>query len=150
MKRVRHGLFLFDLPEPFDYFAVGDASRNVKLPSIPELELRVLLHGLDDVGAAPEHDSHDLEGGLVAVDAQNAKGVLAQFVVDALDETVQVVVRLVRQLVFSLALLVVHKVKAESIVVPVLPERLQSLTLVLMIYDQRLEVKKAEVFIDRG
>ena len=53
-------------------------------------------------------------------------------------------------LTLTLVLLIVHKVEAECFVIPVLPEGLQSLTLVFMIHDKCFKVEKVKLFVDRG
>jgi len=81
-------------------------------------ELGVLLHGLDHVGASPEEDAHDVERGLIPVDAEDAEGVLAQLVIHALQETVQEVVGNVQDDALTVDLLVVDKVEGEGCIIP--------------------------------
>ena len=49
----------------------------------------------------------------------------------------------------TLVFLVMHKVEAEGVVVPVLPQCLKSFTLVFMIYYKCFELEKVKLFVDR-
>ena len=73
----------------------------------------------------------------------------AQFIVHSLYKTIEIVVCDVKLLTLPLVFLIVNKVETEYVVIPVLPEGLQSLTLVFMIYDKCFEVEKVKLFIDR-
>ena len=91
---------------------------DVELVLEEVFELGVLLHGLDHVGASPEEDTHDIKRRLVAVDAEDAEGVLAQLVIHALQETVQEVVGNVQDDTLTVDLLVVYKVEGEGCIIP--------------------------------
>lgn len=109
---------LFDGPEVLDELPVDCGILDVELGLEEIFELGVLLHGLDHVGASPEEDAHNVEGGLVAVDAEDAEGVLAQLVIHALQETVQEVVGHMEDDTLTFDLLVFDKVEGEGCIVP--------------------------------
>jgi hypothetical protein len=137
-------LAFLDCPESFHDLAIGRGSLDIELPLFIVLVLRVLLHGLDDAGPAPEEDAHDLEEGLGSVDSKDTKGVPTHLVVHALDKAVEKVVRLVKHNSLAIVFLVVDKVERHGSIVPILPQVMQSLFLVNGIYNESLEVKQVE------
>jgi hypothetical protein len=113
---------LFDGPEVLDELPIDCGILDVEFVLEEVFELGVLLHGLDHVGASPEEDTHDVKRGLIAVDAEDAEGVLAQLVIHALQETVQEVVGNVQDDTLTIDLLVFDEVEGEGCIIPGLPE----------------------------
>jgi hypothetical protein len=110
-KRAGEASLFVNGPEAFNEFPISGASFDVKFTLVEVFELRVLFHGLDETNTAPEENSHDFERGLLTIDSHHKEGMLAEFVIDSLKETVQEVVGLVQDNTLTLILLVVYKIE---------------------------------------
>lgn len=118
---------------------------DVKLGLFPVLELRMLLHGNRDVGAAPEDQTISIELGLLTVDTEATKRVSAQLLVHSLHEAIQQVVGEVKLLTFfGLAENIVAMPEGQVLVVPFLIQTLKNGLLILCVDELSLEVEEIE------
>ena len=145
---ARKAFPLFHGPESLDELPIDCGALNVELALREVLELGVLLHGLDHISASPEEYTHDVERGLLAVNSENAEGVLAQLVIHALEETIEEVVGHMQDDTLTLVLLIVDEIEREGSVIPTLPECLQGLFLVVGINNQSLDIIEVKAIWD--
>jgi hypothetical protein len=72
-ERVRKVFFFLDCPEAFNELSVSGRALDVKFTLRKEFVLGMLFHRLNNIGASPEKDSHNLERGLVTIDTKNTE-----------------------------------------------------------------------------